>query len=111
MKIKSSLPIPVIKALRKLGQDICDARRRRRIPMALMAERTGISRITLSKIEKGDPNTALKGYALVLFVLGMTNRLNDLADASNDLTGRHLEEERLPKRIRLKKVREKEKNE
>jgi hypothetical protein len=37
----------------------------------------------------------------VLFVLGMTYRLADLADASHDLTGRELDEERLPQRVRL----------
>ncbi len=101
MPSKTKLPIPVMKALRKLGQDLSDARRRRRITMALMAERAGISRATLWKIEKGNPATAMHGYAAVLFVLGMTERLKDLVDASYDLVGRALEEERLPKRVRL----------
>ncbi len=95
------LPIPVQKALLKLGQDISDSRRRRRIPMALMAERADLSRATLGKIEKGDPTVSLGGYAAVLFVLGLTERLGDLMDANHDLVGRHLEEENLPKRIRL----------
>ena len=34
----SQTPIPVRRALRKLGQDIRDARRRRRIPSAYFAE-------------------------------------------------------------------------
>jgi transcriptional regulator with XRE-family HTH domain len=100
MNSKPQLPVPVIVALRKMGQDISDARRRRRITMELMAQRAGISRGTLSKIEKGDAATALGNYASVLFVLGMTNRLSDLVDANHDLTGRQLEEENLPKRIR-----------
>jgi DNA-binding XRE family transcriptional regulator len=95
------LPIPVTRALRKLGQDLRDARRRRRIPSALAAERAGISRATLVKIEKGHPGVAMGSYATVLFVLGMTDRLTDLADARNDLRGLQLEEERLPQRIRL----------
>ena len=98
------LPIPVQKALRKLGQDINDARRRRRITMELMSERAAISRSTLTKIEKGDPSVSLAGYASVIFVLGMTERLGELIDANHDLIGRGLEEENLPKRIRLKKV-------
>jgi hypothetical protein len=36
MKAQVHLPIPVIKALRKVGQDICDARRRRRITIELV---------------------------------------------------------------------------
>ena len=99
---KTKLPIPVLKALRKLGQDISDARRRRRITMELMAERAGIVRTTLGKIEKGSATVSMGGYASVLFVLGMTDRLNDLVDANHDLTGRILEEEHLPKRVRLR---------
>jgi len=95
------MPIPVQRALRKLGQDIRDGRRRRRIPMALMAERAGMVRVTLAKIEKGDPSVSLGGYASVLFVLGLIDRLKDLADANHDLIGRRLEEEALPKRIYL----------
>jgi len=96
----SKLPLPVIRALRKLGQDISDARRRRRITMALMAERAGMSRATLTKIEKGDSATSMGGYAAALFVLGMTDRITDLVDANHDLIGRRLEEEKLPKRVR-----------
>jgi len=99
--MKQSIPIPVRKALRKLGQDITDGRRRRRIPLELMAERADVSRSTLGKIEKGDPSVSLGGYAAVLFVLGLTERLSSLADANFDPVGRMLEEENLPKRIRL----------
>lgn len=99
------LPIPVQKALHKFGQDISDARRRRRIPMALMAERAGMTRTTLAKIEKGTPTVSLGGYATVLFVLGLTDRLKGLADITNDLTGQELANEALPKRICLSRKR------
>ena len=42
-------------------------------------------------------------YATVLFVLGLVDRIADLADARNDATGLQLEEEHLPKRIRTPK--------
>lgn len=103
MRPISPLPLPVKRALRKIGRDIRDARLRRRIPMVLMAERARISRVTLSKVEKGDPSVAIGIYASVLFALGMSARLADLADANADELGRSLEEERLPKRVRLPK--------
>ena len=96
----SASPIPVRRALRKVGQDIRDARRRRRIPVAIMAERASISRMTLHKIERGDPGVAMGLYATVLFVLGMAERLADLADPRDDAVGRALDDERLPQRIR-----------
>jgi len=94
------LPVPVKHALRKLGHDLRDARRRRRIPVAIAAERASISRTTLVKVEKGDPGVALGIYGTVLFVMGMTQGLADLADPKNDPVGLQLEEERLPQRIR-----------
>lgn len=103
MKKRANLPIPALRALRKLGKDISDARRRRRITIELMAERAGLSQATISKIEKGDPTASMGAYSTVLFVLGLTEGLNELADASHDLTGRQLEEEKLPQRVRLPK--------
>lgn len=96
----SSLPIPVERALRKLGRDMGDARRRRRIPMKLLAERADISRSTLAAIERGRPGVAFGSYAVVLYILGMLERVAELADVRRDDTGIMLEEERLPLRVR-----------
>ena len=101
MKNQVNLPLPATKALRKVGQDINDARRRRRITIQLMAQRAGVSRATIGKIEKGDSTTSIGGYASVLFVLGMIDRLGDLVDAAHDFTGRQLADETLPQRVRL----------
>lgn len=98
-----ALPLPVKRALRGLGQDIRAARKRRRIPEAIAAERASISRSTLVKIEKGDPGVALGLYATVLFVLGMIDQLADVAAAKHDTLGLQLEEETLPKRIRTER--------
>ena len=98
-----NLPLPLKRSLRKLGADLRDARRRRRIPTALMAERVGISRTTLLKAEKGDPVVSFGVYATILFVLGLSDRITELADPRHDQVGLALEEERLPQRIRLKK--------
>lgn len=94
-------PIPVQRALKKLGQDLRDARKRRRIPMQLAAERASLSRATLSKIEKGDEGVSVGAYVRILFILGMVGRLADLADPTSDTLGLELETENLPKRIRF----------
>lgn len=107
MKRQVALPIPAVKALFKMGNEIRDARRRRRITIKLMAERAGVSQNTIGKIERGDPTTSIGGYASVLFVLGMTGRLADLVDPAHDLTGRQLDEEKLPKRVRLPRRKKK----
>jgi transcriptional regulator with XRE-family HTH domain len=107
MKTRSitSLPIPVKRALHTLGSDLRDARRRRRLPMALLAERALLSRTTLTKIERGDPGVSVGAYATVLFVLGMADRFADVADPRHDSVGRALDQERLPQRVRVPRAR------
>src|SRR5689334_2754330 len=100
-----ALPIPVRRVLRKLGTDIRDARRRRRLPLAIVADRASISRTTLIKLEKGDAGVAMSIYATMIFVLGLIERVGDLADAKNDPVGLQLEEERLPQRNRTDRTR------
>ena len=70
-----------------------------------MAERAFISRNTLGRVEKGDAGVSMGIYASVLFVLGMADRLGDLADAASDPIGLNLEEERLPRRIRTPRAK------
>lgn len=98
--VSYDMPIPVQRALRKLGQDIRDVRRRRRITTSLLAERASISRTTLANLERGYPGVSIRTLATVLFVLGMIDRISDLADALKDTVGLTLDEERLPQRVR-----------
>ena len=99
--IKDSLPPRLGRSLAKLGQDIRDARRKRHLTVEMMVERTGVSKATYLKVEKGDPSVSMGTYATVLFILGMSERLADVADSRHDSIGRELDEERLPQRIRL----------
>jgi transcriptional regulator with XRE-family HTH domain len=103
MTPKNKLPIPAVRAMRKLGTDLGNARRRRRITAKLLAERAGVSPRTMAKIEKGDPSVTMASYASVLFSLGMVERLSDLVDSRHDVRGRELEDENLPKRVRVPK--------
>ena len=65
----------VRRALRKLGGDIRDARRRRRLPMAIVAERAFTTRATLQRIEEGDTSVSIGIYAAVLQALGLLESL------------------------------------
>ena len=103
MKKTSIIPIPVRKAISKLGSDLKEARIRRNLTMALVEERAGISHITLTRVEKGDTGVSLGVYAKVMFVLGLIKNLYDLADPDKDVLGRRYDTETLPKRVRYKK--------
>lgn len=102
-RFKRPLMIPVRHAISKLAQDLKSARIRRRIPMQIMAERAGISRSTLAKLERGDDGISIGNYASVIFILGMVERFADFADIKYDYLGQALDEENMPKRIRTPK--------
>ena len=87
-------------ALRKLGEDIRDARKRRRISTSLMAQRIGITRVTLNRIEKGDPKVNMGAYAMAIHILGKLEELEMLIDRTKDPLGLDLMDETLPQRIR-----------
>ena len=96
------LPIPVQRALRKLGADISIARRKRRVTTGMMAERIGITPVTYFKVERGDPGVGLGTYAMALFSLGLGTPWADLVDAGRDETGLILDLNRIPKRARAR---------
>ena len=86
------------RALRKLGADIRDARLRRKLPMAIVAQRAATSRPTIARIEKGNPSVSIGIVAAVLQALNLLERLADVADAVHDDIGQSISRAELPKR-------------
>lgn len=95
--------IAVRRALRKLGQDIYDARRRRGLPAEVVAERAFTTRPTLRRIEAGDHKVGMGIYAAVLQALGLLDGLAQVADPAKDTIGLSLSSEALPERVRLRR--------
>ena len=99
-------PAAVRRVLHKLGADIHDARRRRRLPMAVVAERAFTSRSTLQRVEAGDATVSIGIYAAVLQALSLLDGLGEIADIAHDSLGQALASAELPKRVRLKRASE-----
>ena len=76
--------------MQTLGENIRLARLRRDLSSEQVAERAGISRNTLIKIEKGDEGVAIGMYFRVLIVLGLQD--NFLLVAKDDELGRRLQD-------------------
>ncbi len=106
VKVRSSafdmLPPRIYRALKKFGNDIALARRKRGLTIAMMTERLGVAKQTYQRIEKGDPAVSMGIYAMAIFVLGLGDKPFDLADPSRDEQGILLDIERTPKRVRIK---------
>lgn len=78
------------KVLAQLGENIKLARLRRHYTQTLISERTGLSRLTIRKIEAGDSKVSLGHYIAVLGVLGL---VEDFAKvARDDELGRKLQD-------------------
>ena len=76
--------------MRTLGENLHLARLRRDLSSEQVAERAGISRNTLIKIERGDEGVAIGMYFRVLIVLGLQDDL--LLIARDDMLGRKLQD-------------------
>ena len=102
MPTPATPPNKVKRALRTLGQDIRDARKRRSLSMETVATRAFTSRKTLQRVEEGDHGVSVSIYASVLNALGLLDGLATLADPANDKMGMRLASANLPERIRKK---------
>ncbi len=89
----------IARSLVKLGRDIDVARKKRRLTIAALCERAGISAPLYARLVAGAPGTSVGAYAMVLFALGMGTPFDSLMDAAMDDVGLLLEEERLPIRV------------
>ena len=77
--------------LKTMGEQIKLARLRRDLPVELVAERAGISRSSLWKVESGSPAVAIGIYAAVLHALNNLDK-DLLLVAKDDEFGRKMQD-------------------
>lgn len=87
------MPGALTKKLEIMGEQIMMARKRRHLSMQDVAERATVTRLTVSKVEHGDPTVSMGIYARVLFALNLENDITLLA--SDDALGRQLQDAEL----------------
>ncbi len=82
------------KLLTDFGERLRLARLRRRLTTTTVAERCGVSRPTLAKVERGDPSVTFGTYLRVLSIYGLEGDLASVA--ADDALGRRLQDLALP---------------
>jgi transcriptional regulator with XRE-family HTH domain len=89
-----------LRALASLGKEIRLARKERRWTLSELAERAGISRATLQKIEKGDPRCEVGLVFEVAILVGIPLLESDTSSGAAHL--KHVDDKLalLPKRVR-----------
>ena len=94
--------------LAALGERLRLARRRRKMPAHQLAAEAGITRVTLRRVEAGEPGVLMGTYLRVLATLGLAQDL--VLVARDDMLGRRLQDEALtpsasPKTARVQRIR------
>lgn len=90
--------------LSALGERIREARLRRAYAAEAVAQRAGISRSTLMRVERGDPAVSMGIYARVLQALGLESDLVHIG--ADDALGRKLQDAKLGTRARAPRRRQ-----
>ena len=99
MKDRTDAILPALaRILDGFGARLKAARLRRRYSAGMVAQRAGIARATLSRMEQGDPGVSFGNYARVMQVLRLEQDLNGLA--TDDELGRKLQDAELGTRAR-----------
>lgn len=88
------------RAARELGRHLLAWRRLQGLTQAVLADRAGISRMTLRKLEQGDPSVGMEPFLDVLRCLGALDYLVDGLDPFDTPVGRHRAIDQLPQRVR-----------
>jgi len=98
-----SLPKPALDALKRQGERIAVARKRRQQTQLDLAERMNVDVRTLRRVEAGDPRVTLGAYMAALWALGLIKQLDDVASPAHDMQGQALAIDRLPERVRRRR--------
>mgnify|MGYP003641186249 CR=1 FL=1 len=100
MYINETFPDALKPIMRQMGSDLSASRKSRRITQKDMAERLNISRVTLGRLEQGDPRVSFGTYAMAAYVLGMEQRLLSIFAQEADPEFQKQARLNQPKRVR-----------
>lgn len=97
-------PVPVSRALRKMGEDLAAWRKLRRLTVEEVADRAGISARTVLRLEAGG-GTTLENTLRIARALGVLDLLVGAVDPYATDLGRARADEELPERVRRRSIR------
>jgi transcriptional regulator with XRE-family HTH domain len=87
-------------AAERLGRSMANTRKLQRLTAQQVADRAGVSRGTLRRLEAGETTVGLDVTLSVARVLGMLDRLIDAADPMTTPLGQTVALDRIPQRVR-----------
>lgn len=93
-------PPKVASAARSIGEQLSSWRKLQSLTVVQVAERAGIDRKTVSKIEQGDPGVRFEAVLRVARALGILDAIVTATDPYETDLGRMRADQALPKRVR-----------
>ena len=90
------MPRTLTQHLELMGEQIMLARKRRHLSMQDIADRATVTRLTVSKVEHGDPTVSMGIYARILFALNLEKDITLIA--ADDALGRQLQDAEMIRR-------------
>lgn len=94
-------PVAVTRALAAVGADVATWRKLRRLTVEQVADRAGVSRSTLLRLENGQ-GASLENLLRVCRALGILDLLTKAVDPYSTDVGRLRADEELPTRVRAR---------
>jgi transcriptional regulator with XRE-family HTH domain len=101
----SPAPLPVRRALRATGDHLQAWRKLRGLTQNQLADRAGIDRKSLMRVERGDGKVSLEITMRVLHALGVLDGVPRAIDPYETDIGRLRADERLPQRVRPRNLK------
>jgi transcriptional regulator with XRE-family HTH domain len=97
-------PLPVRRALRSLADSVSTWRRLRGLTQAQLAERAGVSRGVVRRLEAADGGVSAENLLRILRALGIQDLMTDALDPMQSDIGRLRAVEALPARVRPRRL-------
>jgi len=98
-------PLPVRRALRDIGGHVQAWRKLRGLTQNQLADRAGVDRKSLMRVERGDGGVSFEIVLRVLHGLGVLDSVPATVDPFATDVGRLRADEQLPRRVRPRAVR------
>lgn len=97
-------PAPVRRSLRVIGDNVGTWRKLRGLTQDQLADRSGVHRQTIARLENGDGGTSVESLLGVLRGLGLLDTFTEALDPYESDVGRMRSDEQLPRRVRPRRL-------
>lgn len=99
------VPTPIRRALQEISENLAVWRKLRGLTQAQLADRAGLGRETIVRLERGDGAVSTENLLRVMRALGILEGLPRALDPYETDVGRLRSDEQLPRRVRPRTLR------